>query len=55
MKKIIAIMLMLCLTVSLCACGGSNNTVETTTEPAVVETTTEPETTLLCAARSWAN
>ena len=45
MKKIIAIMLMLCLTVSLCACGGSNNTVETTTEPAVVETTTEPETT----------
>ena len=45
MKKIIAILLMLCLAVSLCACGGSNNTVETTTEPAVEETTTEPETT----------
>lgn len=43
MKKLIALLLMLCLVMSLCACGGNNDAAETTTEPEVVETTTEPE------------
>ncbi len=45
MKKLIALLLMLCLVTSLCACGG-NNTEETTTEPEVIvdDNTTEEQT-----------
>lgn len=43
MKNIIAVLLLLTLALSLCACGGQTGT-ETTTEPEI--TTTEPETTV---------
>lgn len=42
MKKLLALLLVLVTVMSFAACGGNNNAVETTTEPAPVETTTEP-------------
>ena len=47
MKKAISLLLALVLCLSLCACGGGNDTPETTEAPtAVPQSTTEPETTV---------
>lgn len=47
-KKILLVVLALCLTVGLCACGGGNGDV-TTLEPTPDTTTTEPTTTTTTA------